>query len=323
MTKVTIVSGFLGAGKTTFIKELIGKVWPGEKLVLIENEFGEMGIDSRFMRGADIQVTEMNSGCICCTLAGDFAEALQDVTARWAPDRILIEPSGVAKLSEVSEAVLSVQHVAGLEPGGRITVVDGKKAAMYLRNFNAFFRDQIEYADTLVISRTQKMEEHAVRDCVDLLRKYNKEAPVITTPWEELDGEAIAGALECRPGPEEAIHCHHHHQDNHDHSHHHHHDHQPGHHHADEVFVSWSVQTVHRFRHSELEDILRLLAMTEDFGVVLRAKGIVEGEDGSWMEFDMTPQETELRECPADYTGRICVIGTELNTGYLEQVFGK
>lgn len=354
MTKVDIVSGFLGAGKTTFIKELIAKVWKGEKIVLIENEFGEIGIDSRFMQNSGIEVTEMNSGCICCTLVGDFARSLRQVVEEFHPDRVIIEPSGVGKLSDVAQAVEDMQKEAHVEINSRITVVDGKKAKLHIKNFGEFFNDQIESATTIVVSRTQLMKEDKLKECMALLREHNGDAAIITTPWEQLSGEMILDAIHHGHDLEEELcreHAHHkhdehHHQDHHDHQcgcdhhdhehhdhdhnhdhdhhhdHHHGHDHE-GHHHADEVFTSWGIQTVHKFDRSELEDILKLLGMTEEFGVVLRAKGIVEGEDGQWIEFDMVPEEIEIRQCSPDYTGRICVIGTELKTEDLERVFGK
>ena len=361
MTKVDIISGFLGAGKTTFIKELISKVFKDEKIVLIENEFGEIGIDSRFMQNAGIEVTEMNSGCICCTLVGDFAKSLKQVVETYAPDRIIIEPSGVGKLSEVVTAVEDVKSEAGIEINSKITVVDGKKAKMYMKNFGEFFVNQVEHASTIVISRTQLMKEDALAECLTLLGEHNDSATIITTPWDQLEGSAIRSAIdhdrnlaaemmhehehhhhehhhhdeECCCGHDH--HEHHHHDeecccghDHHEHHHHHEHDdhcecgcHDHHHHHADEVFTSWGIQTIHKFNRAELEDVLKMLSMSDEFGTVLRAKGIIESEDGQWMEFDMVPEETEIRNCEADYTGRICVIGTELNTEYLNKVFGK
>lgn len=379
MIKVDIISGFLGAGKTTFIKEMIAKVYEGEKIVLIENEFGEIGIDSRFMQNCGIEVTEMNSGCICCTLVGDFARALKQVAEEFKPDRILIEPSGVGKLSDVAGAVSEVKDDANMEIDGRITVVDGKKVKMYMKNFGEFFNDQIENASTIVISRTQMMDEAKLKEAVELLREKNGKAAIITTPWEQLTGDMISHALGSGRDLEEELmkdHEHHHHEccghdhdhhhehheheehghghehehEEHDHEHHdheycchedhehgheeHHHDHHEhhhhdehehchGHHHADEIFSSWGIETIHKFNRKELEDTLKVLSMTDNFGTVLRAKGIVESEDGQWMEFDMVPEETEIRDCQPDYTGRICVIGTDLNTKDLAEVFGK
>ena len=393
MTKVDIISGFLGAGKTTFIKELISKVFVGEQIVLIENEFGEIGIDSRFMQNAGIEVTEMNSGCICCTLVGDFAKSLKQVVDTYAPDRIIIEPSGVGKLSEVAAAVEEVKEEAGVEINSKITVVDGKKAKMYMKNFGEFFENQVEHASTIVISRTQMMKEDDLAKCLELLKEHNEEATIITTAWDKLDGAMIRDAIDhdrdlaaelmhdhehehhhhehdehcecgchdhehehhhhhhhhdeeccCEHGHhhgdegcrEHHAHEHHHHEDecccghDHEHEHHHHHDHHHDHdcgcghdHDADEVFTSWGIQTIHKFERSEIEDVLKMLSMTEEFGTVLRAKGIVEGTDGQWMEFDMVPEEMEIRNCEPDYTGRICVIGTELKEEDLAKVFGK
>lgn len=343
MIKVDIISGFLGAGKTTFIKALIEKVFRGEKIVLIENEFGEIGIDSRFMQNCGIEVTEMNSGCICCTLVGDFAEALKKVAAEFEPDRIIIEPSGVGKLSDVAAAVAEIQESAGMELDGKITVVDGKKVKMYMKNFGEFYNDQIEHAGTIVVSRTQMMDEDRLSECMHLIREKNEHAAVITTPWDQLSGEIIQSALDAHDHAHHEDHHHgheHHHHNHHDHhhehhhehahhDHHHHHDHDHDHHdhhdhhHADEIFSSWGIETVHRFDRNELADALKLMGMSDSFGTVLRAKGIVEGADGQWMEFDMVPEETEIRDCEPDYTGRICVIGTDLNTADLEKVFGK
>ena len=379
MTKVDIISGFLGAGKTTFIKELISKVYSGEKMVLIENEFGEIGVDSRFMQDAGIEVTEMNSGCICCTLVGDFARALKQVVDTYHPDRIIIEPSGVGKLSDVAKAVSDMQEDAQIEVDSLITVVDGKKAKMYMKNFGEFFDNQIEYANTIVLSRTQMMDEAKLKECIELLREKNEEAAIVTTEWDKLSGDMIKAALEqghdlkkemmeliSHMHHEHHDHEHHHdhdHEHHHDHGHHHHdhehdhdheehehhdhehhHDHGPDctcgchdhdheehhhdhehehHHHADEVFTSWGIETVHKFSRAELEDLLKLLSMTQDFGTVLRAKGIVQTEEGGWLEFDMVPEETEIRDCKPDYIGRICVIGTELKKDELDKVFAK
>ena len=381
MTKVDIISGLLGAGKTTFIKELISKVYSGEKMVLIENEFGEIGVDSRFMQDAGIEVTEMNSGCICCTLVGDFARALKQVVDTYHPDRIIIEPSGVGKLSDVAKAVSDMQEDAQIEVDSLITVVDGKKAKMYMKNFGEFFDNQIEYANTIVLSRTQMMDEAKLKECIELLREKNEEAAIVTTEWDKLSGDMIKAALEqghdLKKEMMELIshmhHEHHDHEHHHDHDHEHHHDHDHGHHHhdhdhdhdheehdhhhhehhhdhgadctcgchdhdheehhhdhehehhhhADEVFTSWGIETVHKFSRAELEDLLKLLSMTQDFGTVLRAKGIVQTEEGGWLEFDMVPEETEIRDCKPDYIGRICVIGTELKKDELEKVFAK
>ena len=395
MIKVDIISGFLGAGKTTFIKELISKVFKDEKVVLIENEFGEIGIDSGFMKEAGIEVTEMNSGCICCTLVGDFAEALKQVADTYSPDRIIIEPSGVGKLSDVTAAVERMSGEAGLEVNSAITVVDGKKAQMYMKNFGEFYSDQLENASTVVVSRTQMIDEAKLSKVLAMIQEHNPSATVITTPWDELSGDTIRGALEHQTLPmhehhhehnehhhhDHDEHCgcghdhehdeHHHHDHDehcgcghdhhghdheHDHDEHHHHDHDEhcdcdhdhehehghdehhhhdhdehcgcghdhhGHHHADEIFDSWGIETVRRFSRAEIEDILKLFSMNDNFGTVLRAKGIVASSDGSWFEFDMVPEETEIRDHSADYTGRICVIGTDLKKDDLAKLFSK
>ena len=374
MIKVDIISGFLGAGKTTFIKELISKVFKDEKVVLIENEFGEIGIDSGFMKEAGIEVTEMNSGCICCTLVGDFAEALKQVADTYSPDRIIIEPSGVGKLSDVTAAVERMSGEAGLEVNSAITVVDGKKAQMYMKNFGEFYSDQLENASTVVVSRTQMIDEAKLSKVLAMIQEHNPSATVITTPWDELSGDTIRGALEHQTLPmhehhhehnehhhhdhdEHCGHDHHHHDHEHDHDEHHHHDHDEhcgcghdhhdhdhehdehhhhdhddhcgcghdhhGHHHADEIFDSWGIETVRRFSRAEIEDILKLFSMNDDFGTVLRAKGIVASSDSSWFEFDMVPEETEIRDHSADYTGRICVIGTDLKKDDLAKLFSN
>ena len=375
MIKVDIISGFLGAGKTTFIKELISKVFKDEKVVLIENEFGEIGIDSGFMKEAGIEVTEMNSGCICCTLVGDFAEALKQVADTYSPDRIIIEPSGVGKLSDVTAAVERMSGEAGLEVNSAITVVDGKKAQMYMKNFGEFYSDQLENASTVVVSRTQMIDEAKLSRVLAMIQEHNPSATVITTPWDELSGDTIRGALEHQTLPmhehhhehnehhhhDHDEHCgcghdHHGHDHEHDHDEHHHHDHDEhcdcdhdhehehghdehhhhdhdehcgcghdhhGHHHADEIFDSWGIETVRRFSRTEIEDILKLFSMNDNFGTVLRAKGIVASSDGSWFEFDMVPEETEIRDHSADYTGRICVIGTDLKKDDLAKLFSN
>ena len=312
MTKVDIISGFLGAGKTTFIKLLIENVFAGEKLVLIENEFG------------GIEITEMNSGCICCTLVGDFSRALQKVIEEYHPDRVLIEPSGVGKLSDVARAVERVKKEAEIEIDGRITIVDGKKAKMYLENFGEFYRDQVAYADTIVMSRTQLMEAHKIEECVKVLREENKEAAIISTPWDKLSREAIEHALSSDSQlegifeEEECPVCgHHHHGEECHHGHHHHHE----HHHADEVFTSWGQETAHKYTEEELDFLLKALSETEGYGTILRAKGIIEMENGTWKQFDLVPQEYEVRESTADYAGRLCVIGTDLNEEELMRLF--
>ncbi|MCI8637820.1 MAG: GTP-binding protein [Coprococcus sp.] len=363
MTKVDIISGFLGAGKTTFIKKLIDEVFQGEKLVLIENEFGEIGIDGGFLKDAGVEITEMNSGCICCTLVGDFSKALQQVLAEYHPDRVLIEPSGVGKLSDVAKAIEGVQKEAEIEIDGRITVVDGKKAKIYLKNFGEFFSNQVEHASTLVISRTQMMTDEKIEECVHLLREQNEKAAIITTPWEHLGKVAILHALEegaeieglleehghrenCGCGHHRHEHgehggecgCGHHHEHGgecgcgHHHGHgeecgcgHHHHEHDghchEGHHHADEVFSSWGKETVHKYSKTEMDYILKVLSETDGCGEILRAKGIVQMEDGSWKQFDMVPGEHEVRIGRPDYTGRVCVIGTDLIEEELRKLF--
>lgn len=283
MTKVDIISGFLGAGKTTFIKLLIENVFAGEKLVLIENEFGEIGIDGGFLKDAGIEITEMNSGCICCTLVGDFSKALRKVIEEYHPDRVLIEPSGVGKLSDVSKAIEHVKKEADIEIEGRITIVDGKKAKMYLKNFGEFFKNQVAYANTIVVSRTQMMEDHSIEECVKMLREENKEASIISTSWDKLSKEAIEHALSPDTQLEgifEEEKCpvcsHEHHHEGAcgcGHEHHHHH-----HHHADEIFTSWGQETAHKYTEGELDFLLKALSETEGYGTILRAKGIVEME---------------------------------------------
>ena len=363
MTKVDIISGFLGAGKTTFIKKLIEEVFPGEKLVLIENEFGEIGIDGGFLKDAGVEITEMNSGCICCTLVGDFSKALQKVLTEYQPDRVIIEPSGVGKLSDVVKAIEGVKEEADIEIDGRITVVDGKKAKIYMKNFGEFFENQVEHASTIVISRTQMMKDEKIEECVHILREKNPDAAIISTPWEELGKEAVQRALEHGAEIEGILEEHHHHEEeeccdhehhhhhheeeeccDHEHHHHHHdeeccdhdhhHDHGPdctcgchdhhdhhGHHHADEVFTSWGKETAHKYTEDELAFILKALTETEAYGTILRAKGIIQMEDGSWKQFDMVPEEFEIRAGQADYTGRLCVIGTDLKEDELMKLF--
>lgn len=326
MTKVDIISGFLGAGKTTFIKLLIENVFAGEKLVLIENEFGEIGIDGGFLKDAGIEITEMNSGCICCTLVGDFSKALRKVIEEYHPDRVLIEPSGVGKLSDVSKAIEHVKKEADIEIEGRITIVDGKKAKMYLKNFGEFFKNQVAYANTIVVSRTQMMEDHSIEECVKMLREENKEASIISTSWDKLSKEAIEHALSPDTQLEDIFEeekcpvcSHEHHHEGAcgcGHEHHHHH-----HHHADEIFTSWGQETPHKYTEEELDFLLKALSETEGYGTILRAKGIVEMENGAWKQFDLVPQEYEVRESAADYTGRLCVIGTDLKEDELTKLF--
>lgn len=331
MTKVDIISGFLGAGKTTFIKQLVQDVFAGEKLVLIENEFGEIGIDGGFLKDAGIEITEMNSGCICCTLVGDFSKALVKVLDEYKPDRVIIEPSGVGKLSDVARAIEDVKKDADIEIEGRITIVDGKKAKMYLKNFGEFFKDQVEHASTIVVSRTQMMTDEKVEDCVKMLREENEKAAIISTPWDQLGKEAIQHALHAGAEIEGLFedkegHGHHEHHHDHDHDHEcgcgcgHDHDHHH-HHHADDVFTSWGKETAHKYTEEELDLILKALSETDSYGTILRSKGIIAMEDGTWRQFDLVPEEYETRECQADYTGRICVIGTDLKEEDLMKLF--
>ena len=387
MVKVDIVSGFLGAGKTTLIKKLIKEVFAGQQIVLIENEFGEIGIDGGFLKDAGINITEMNSGCICCSLVGDFGKALKEVTKKFSPDRIIIEPSGVGKLSDVRRAVEDAAPEAGLELNGLVTVADVSKVKMYMRNFGEFYDNQIQYAGTVILSRTQKVSEEKQMKAVELIREKNPEGVIITTPWEELTGQQILNAIE-RSGSlaeklmeeeevcpvcghhhehhhhdheecgchehehhdhdhEEHGHEHHHHDheecrchehENHDHDHeghgheHHHHDHEEcgchehhghdhHHHHADEVFTSWGRETPRKYTREELEGILHQLENSEDYGVILRAKGMLPDKEGKWLHFDFVPEEYEIREGSADYTGRLCVIGSKLKEEALEKLF--
>ena len=381
MTKIDIFSGFLGAGKTTLIKKLLKEALSGEKVVLIENEFGEIGIDGGFMKEAGIQVTEMNSGCICCSLVGDFGKALRQVIDQYHPDRILIEPSGVGKLSDVIRAVEGVEKdIPEAEMGSFVTVADAGKCRMYVKNFGEFFLNQIEYAGTILLSRTQGMSQEKLEAVVALLREHNAKARIITTPWDEISGETILAAMqddhdlaadmlatvlaEHHDDDDDDECCHHHHHDHdddddecchhHHHDHddddedeheHHHHDHEDeehehhhhydengvcscGHHHhhhhghdADEVFVSWGKETVRKFGEDELSAMLSQLDGGE-YGLVLRAKGIVPCTDGGWIHFDYTPGEQNIRKGPADYTGRLCVIGSKLVDEKLAKLFG-
>ena len=404
MTKIDILSGFLGAGKTTLIKKLIAEAYQGEKLVLIENEFGEIGIDGGFMKDAGVEVTEMNSGCICCSLVGDFGTALKKVIVDYAPDRVIIEPSGVGKLSDVMKAVEDAKQDADVVINSATTVVDVAKCKMYMKNFGEFFNNQVESAGTIVLSRTQNVPEKKVSDTVAMLREHNKDAAIITTPWDEIDGKVILDAMEhantldklikeaveiARKHEEEHHHHHHDHDHDHDHDHEehdhhhdhdheehdhdhdhdheehdhhhdhdheehdhdhdheehdhhhdheehdHHHEHGPGctcgchdhdhhhDHHADEVFTSWGKETAKKFADADMEQILKTLADNADeYGVILRAKGIVPNTDGEWIHFDLTPGEYEIRKGAADYTGKLCVIGSNLKEDKLAELFG-
>ena len=360
MTKIDIFSGFLGAGKTTLIKKLIAEAYTGEQLVLIENEFGEIGIDGGFLQEAGINITEMNSGCICCSLVGDFGKALRQVMDTYHPDRILIEPSGVGKLSDVIRAVQDLQ-MPDVVLNGFTTVVDAAKAKMYMKNFGEFFNNQVEHASAIILSRTGGMKQDKLDACVALLREKNPTATIVTTPWDELDGKQLLAAMERRDTlaaaleelAEEQEHHHHHHEHGeecdcgcHDHEHHHHehgeecgcgchdhehHHHEHGeecgcgchdheHHHADEVFTSWGRETAHPYEQQELAAALQALD-TGDYGQVLRAKGIVAGTDGKWLHFDYVPGEVEVRTGAAGVTGRLCVIGAELKENALTSLF--
>ena len=336
MTKVDIVSGFLGAGKTTLIKKLIAEAFSGEKLVLIENEFGEIGIDGGFLKDAGIEITEMNSGCICCSLVGDFGEALKKVLAEYAPDRIIIEPSGVGKLSDVIKAVQGVAENTELELDSFVTVADVTKAKMYMKNFGEFFNNQIESASTIILSRTQKMAQDKLEAVVALLKEHNAKATIITTPWEEIDGSVIRKAMtegnslvhELMEEAEVCPECGHHHEHGDEHEHHHDHDGEcchdhdhHHHHHADEVFTSWGKETPHKYTTEDMDAILKKLSESEEYGIILRAKGMVPNVNGEWIYFDLVPGEYELRKGNPDYTGKLCVIGSKLAEDKLEQLF--
>lgn len=378
MTKIDIVSGFLGAGKTTLIKKMVKEAYQGEKLVLIENEFGEISIDGGFLKDAGIQISEMSSGCICCSLVGDFGKALREVKEQFQPDRILIEPSGVGKLSDVIVAVENtVADIPDMKLNSFVTVADAGKVKVYMKNFGEFYNNQIESAGTIILSRTQKLTQEKLEAAVALLREKNPTAAILTTPWDQLDGQAILAAVEkvsladellekmrAEHEAEEAEHHHHHHEhdddDGHDeHEHHHHHDHDDEdghehcchhhhedeehehhhhhhgdgecddpecachhhHHHADEVFTSWGAETPKQFTQADIDRILTALDSGE-YGAILRAKGIVPAADGQWLHFDYVPQEHEVRYGAADYTGRLCVIGSQLKEDGLKTLFG-
>ena len=378
MTKIDIVSGFLGAGKTTLIKKLLAEAYKGEKLVLIENEFGEINIDGGFLKESGVQISEMSAGCICCSLVGDFNKALKEVEAQFHPDRILIEPSGVGKLSDVIVAVENtVKDVPDMQLNSFVTVADATKVKVYMKNFGEFYNNQIESAGTIILSRTQKMTQEKLEAAVAMLQEKNAGAAIITTPWDELDGKAILSAIEKVSLADELLEkmrseheadehehhhhhhdgeecddpncsCHHHHDDDddddhdehehhHDHDHeeheHHHHDHEDGecddpncschhhHHHADEVFTSWGKETPKIYTQADIDRILTALD-SGDYGAILRAKGIVNGTDGAWIEFDYVPEEHEIRAGHPDYTGRLCVIGSNLKEEKLAELFG-
>ncbi len=390
MTKIDIVSGFLGAGKTTLIKKMVKEAYQGEKLVLIENEFGEISIDGGFLKDAGIQISEMSSGCICCSLVGDFGKALREVKEQFQPDRILIEPSGVGKLSDVIVAVENtVADIPDMKLNSFVTVADAGKVKVYMKNFGEFYNNQIEAAGTIILSRTQKLTQEKLEAAVALLREKNPTAAILTTPWDQLDGKTVLAAVEkvsladellekmrAEHEAEEAEHHHHHHEHDHDddhdeHEHHHHHDHDDEddhehcchhhhhegeehedchhhdhdeehehhhhhdgqecddpacschhhHHHADEVFTSWGAETPRQFTQADIDRILTALD-SGDYGAILRAKGIVPAADGQWLHFDYVPQEHEVRYGSADYTGRLCVIGSQLKEDGLKTLFG-
>ena len=330
MAKIDIISGFLGAGKTTLIKKLVADAFQGEKLVIIENEFGEIGIDGGFLKESGIQITEMNSGCICCSLVGDFGNALKDVLEKYSPDRVIIEPSGVGKLSDVIKAVKNIGD--DVKINSTATVVDASKCKMYMKNYGEFYNNQIESAGTIILSRTQNVSEEKLAKVLTMIKEKNDEASVITTPWDQIDGKKILDAMEKVNTLEKELLEEHHHHDGEcgcGHEHHHDHDgecgcghhHEHGHHHADDVFTSWGVETAHKFTEEELKDIVSKLASDKSFGDVLRAKGIVASDEGEWFHFDLVPEETELRRGAADYTGRICVIGSNLNEDAIKELF--
>ena len=372
MTKIDIISGFLGAGKTTFIKKMIDEVYTGEKLVLIENEFGEVGIDGGFLKDSGIEISEMNSGCICCSLVGDFAKNLQEVLDKFSPDRILIEPSGVGKLSDVMASVIDLEKTHDVKVNALVTVVNALKASKQMKAFGEFFNNQIEYATTVVLSRSQKATPEQLEFCVKQIQKLNPKAAIITTPWDEIQGSQILKVIEGQDNLEmktlaeaaheahehdhhhdhdhehhhdhdhehhhehehdhEHEHHHdHHHEHDHDHEHHHEHgegctcgchDHDHEHHHADDVFTSWGKETPHIFERATIEHALKAFAETEDYGTVIRSKGMVQSTDGTWIYFDLVDGEYELRTGEPDYTGRLVVIGTGIDEHQLEELFG-
>ena len=403
MIKIDIISGFLGAGKTTFIKKMIDEVYTGEKIALIENEFGEVGIDGGFLKDAGVNITEMKSGCICCSLVGDFGKNLNEVITKYRPDRIIIEPSGVGKLSDVMKSVIDIEKEQDVQLNALVTVVNAKKASKQMKAFGEFFNNQIEFATTIVLSRTQNTTDEQLELCVKQMQQLNEKAAVITTPWDKISGEQILKVIEGRDSLEMKVlaeeahkkeeeahehmhhhdhdhenhedhgqHSHEHHEHDHDehhshghhdhdehhshghhdhdehHSHEHHehdhdehhnhehhhdhgadctcgchdHDHEHHHHHADDIFTSWGKETPHKFTKAEIEMAVKALAESSDYGEVLRAKGMVENTDGGWIYFDMVPGEYEVREGEPDYTGRLCVIGTDIDEKQLEELFG-
>lgn len=338
MTKIDIISGFLGAGKTTFIKKMLEEAFVGEQIVLIENEFGEVGIDGGFLKDAGIEITEMNSGCICCSLVGDFATNLNEVITKYHPDRILIEPSGVGKLSDVMKSVIDIEKEQDVKLNALVTVVNAVKAKKQMKAFGEFFNNQIEHATTIVLSRSQNATAEQLEECVKMMQELNDKAAIITTAWDAIDGKQILKVMEGQDNLEMKVlaehHAHHHHEHDHgedctcgchdhDHEHEHHHDHEHHHHHhADDVFTSWGKETPHKFDRARIEEILKIFCDTEDYGTILRAKGMVEGTDGTWIYFDMVPGEYELRDGQPDYTGRLCVIGTDIDDHKLMELFG-
>ena len=373
MTKIDIISGFLGAGKTTFIKKMIEEVFKGEKIVLIENEFGEVGIDGGFLKDAGIEITEMNSGCICCSLVGDFGKNLNEVITKYHPDRILIEPSGVGKLSDVMKSVIDIEKEQDVKLNALVTVVNALKASKQMKAFGEFFNNQIEYATTVILSRSQNATPEQLEFCVNKIQELNPKAAIITTDWAKLSGEQILKVMEgqdnlemkalaeAHHAKEEAEHEHEHHHHDHDHEEHeHHHDHEDHdhehdenctcgchdheehehhhehdenctcgchdhehhhHHHADDVFTSWGKETPRKYTKEELDEILVKLSEETEFGIILRAKGMLPAADGTWLYFDLVPGEYEIRNGAPDYTGRLCVIGSKMDTDKLEKLF--
>ncbi|MBQ2565173.1 MAG: GTP-binding protein [Oscillospiraceae bacterium] len=382
MTKIDIFSGFLGAGKTTLIRKLIEEAYKGQKIVLIENEFGDIAIDGGFLQDAGVEITEMNSGCICCTLVGDFKTALEEVIEKYQPDRVIIEPSGVGKLSDVAKAVASVADHA--EMGAKITVVDATKCKMYIRNFGEFFNDQVQYADVIALSRTAGIKEEKLMTAVQMLKELNPDAQIVSTPWEDLTGDQFMAAMEHRSTlaqelaemasheeehehhhhhhdedeehehhhhhhdeDEEHEHHHHHHDEDEEHEHHHHHhddeehehhhhhdgeecgcghhhhhDHDGHHHHADEIFTSWGAETPKKYTEEEVRNILDQLGDEEKYGMVLRAKGMLNANDSEWIYFDYVPEEVDIRKGAPILTGRFCVIGSKIKEDALKELFG-
>lgn len=337
MTKIDIFSGFLGAGKTTLIKKLLKEAMDASKVVLIENEFGEIGIDGGFLKEAGIEIKEMNSGCICCSLVGDFGSSLAEVLEKYHPERILIEPSGVGKLSDVMKAVQDVHSDVEVVLNSAVVVVDANKCKMYAKNFGEFFLNQIEHAGTIILSRTADISESKLNAALEIIREHNSKATVITTPWDELDGKKILETIENAKDleaelMEEVAHQHEHHHEHdenctcgchdHDHDHEHHHGHEH-HHHADEIFTSWGLETPASYTQAEIETILSKLEDDETYGVILRAKGMVPAGDGTWINFDYVPGESNVRKGAAEVTGKICVIGSKLKEDNLTALFKR